>query len=101
MDLDGILRELHEERRWLDTIIAALEAASRSPDGQFVDLLGRGLRGGPASSLAVRLGSAKRREMERLARRVLRKAKTGARKPRSRPSAVLRFPRSRRETRAA
>jgi hypothetical protein len=36
-NVNRLLKELHEKKRWLDVLIQALEAAEVSPDHQLID----------------------------------------------------------------
>ncbi|HZS52388.1 MAG TPA: hypothetical protein VFA54_16075 [Bryobacterales bacterium] len=72
MDLPRVLRELYTERRCLETIIAALEIISRSPDERVGAALVAHLRNSGWDGSMLRLGQSEKRELTRLARRVCR-----------------------------
>ncbi|GEM_PF-4889370 len=72
MDLPRVLRELYTERRCLETIIAALEIISRSPDERLGAALVAHLRNSRWDGSMLRLGQSEKRELTRLARRVCR-----------------------------
>lgn len=40
-NMNRLLRELHEKKRWLDTMIEGLEAAAGSPHHQLIEKAGR------------------------------------------------------------
>ncbi|MBI3666387.1 MAG: hypothetical protein HY236_09225 [Acidobacteria bacterium] len=70
MDLDRILKELHAERQWLETIISALEVAALSPAEQFTSTLVRELNGERSSRRTLYLGPRKKMHLARLAGQV-------------------------------
>jgi hypothetical protein len=39
-NVNRVLRELHEKKRWLDTMIEGLEAAAGSPDHRLIERAG-------------------------------------------------------------
>ncbi len=41
VDMDQLLKELHEKKRWLDTMIVGLEKAVRSPHHQLIETAAR------------------------------------------------------------
>ena len=73
MDLLGMIDELHAERRWLETLIAAGEVARRSPKPVAQRLL-RELQAAERPGWCARLNHRKRLELLRMAERVLREA---------------------------
>jgi hypothetical protein len=70
MDLPRVLRELYRERRCVETIIAALEIVSRSPDERLGAALVAYLCNSGWDGSMLRLGQSEKRELTRLARRV-------------------------------
>ena len=69
MNLD-ILEELHAEKRWLETMIGALEIASRSPAQRFATTLATSLARGRTGGSALNLGKQQRIQLIRLAGQV-------------------------------
>ena len=69
MDLEKVLKDLHAEKQWLESMIGALETASSSPAHRLIRGLdqslwhGRRVRG-------LRVGSRKKTELARLAQLV-------------------------------
>lgn len=41
VNVDRLLKDLHEKKQWLDTMIVALERAALSPDHQLIEEAGR------------------------------------------------------------
>lgn len=72
MNLPRLLQDLHAEKRWLETMIAALEVASRSPAHRFTGVLVSSLQKGAARGCIVRLNRQKKAELARLAKQVRR-----------------------------
>ncbi len=68
MDISRLLRELHAERRWLECLIGALEAAA--PASEPVQTLASRLYRYGSEGRMVTLGPAKKAELARLARRI-------------------------------
>ncbi len=64
MNLEKILRELHQERRWLQDLIAALELAFHSPAHRLISALSPDGRFSPG---VWRQGGRRRTELSRLA----------------------------------
>lgn len=69
MNLEKVLKDLHAERRWLESIIGALETASSSPAHRLIGSLDQGLRRSRRDS-GWRLGHRQRTELSKLAQLV-------------------------------
>jgi hypothetical protein len=67
MNLPKLLRELHAERQWLETMIGALEVASRSPAHRFTGILVSSIQNGEAGQCILHLRRRKKAELARLA----------------------------------
>ena len=72
MKLTMLLRELHAEKRWLDDVIAALEAAALA--SELAEPLVRRLRHYASRGRVVHLDPKEKAELARLARQVNRAA---------------------------
>lgn len=72
MNLPRLLQDLHEERRWLETMIAALEIASRTPAHRFTGVLISSLQDEELPRCILHLGKQKKAHLARLAERVRR-----------------------------
>ena len=74
MNLTRLLQELHAEKRWLEDMIAALEAAPRSSAPWLVKALVIGLHNSASGGWTVNLAPEKKAELARLASRICRAA---------------------------
>ncbi len=81
VDLDRVLDELHAKKRWLDTVIEALEKAIQSPDHQLLESMANAFANGNQSGPKVDLASPQRARLTRLASEVQR---SGARRRKKR-----------------
>ena len=86
MDLDRVLAELHAKKRWLDTVIEALERAIESPDHQLLESIVNAFANGDQSRPKVDLGPPQRARLTRLATEVQR---SGARRKKKRDAVEL------------
>ena len=86
VDLDRVLDELHAKKRWLDTVIEALERAIESPDHQLLESIVNALANGDQSRPKVDLGPPQRARLTRLATEVQR---SGARRKKKRDPVEL------------
>ncbi|MBI3693738.1 MAG: PAS domain S-box protein [Acidobacteria bacterium] len=92
MKLDILLQELHAERRWLECLITALEAAAHAPD--LAEPLATRLNHIASGGRVGNLPPEKKAELERLARRVRRVATRRSPPPAPGPRLVHRKPRT-------
>ena len=69
MNLERVLRDLHAEKQWLESMIVALETASSSPAHRLILGLDRSLWNGRRAR-GVRIGARKKSELARLAQLV-------------------------------
>ena len=81
LDLDRVLDELHAKKRWLDTVIEALEKAIQSPDYQLLECIANAFANGNQSGPKVDLGPPQRARLTRLASEV---QKSGGRRRKKR-----------------
>lgn len=72
MNLPRLLEDLHAERQWLETMIAALEIASRTPAHRFTGALISSLQDEELPGCILHLGKHKKAQLARLAERVRR-----------------------------
>ena len=72
MNLSKLLQDLHAEKRWLETMIAALEIASRTPAHRFTGVLISSLEEGELPECILHLGKQKKAQLARLAEQVRR-----------------------------
>ncbi|HYM13340.1 MAG TPA: hypothetical protein VEU62_21555 [Bryobacterales bacterium] len=72
MNLPRLLQDLHAEKRWLETMIAALEIASRTPAHRFTGVLISSLEDGELPECILHLGKQKKAQLARLAEQVRR-----------------------------
>ena len=72
VDLDRVLDELHAKKRWLDTVIEALERSIESPDHQLLESIVNAFANGDQSRPKVDLGPPQRARLTRLATEVQR-----------------------------
>ena len=86
VDLDRVLDELHAKKRWLDTVIEALERAIESPDHQLLESIVNAFANGDQSRPKVDLGPPQRARLTRLATEVQR---SGARRKKKRDPVEL------------
>ena len=86
VDLDRVLEELHAKKRWLDTVIEALERAIESPDHQLLESIVNAFANGDQSRPKVDLGPPQRARLTRLATEVQR---SGARRKKKRDPVEL------------
>ena len=86
VDLDRVLAELHAKKRWLDTVIEALERAIESPDHQLLESIVNAFANGDQSRPKVDLGPPQRARLTRLATEVQR---SGARRKKKRDAVEL------------
>ena len=86
VDLDRVLEELHAKKRWLDTVIEALERAIESPDHQLLESMANAFANGDQSRPKVDLASPQRARLTRLATEVQR---SGARRKKKRDPVEL------------
>ncbi len=69
MNLEKVLKDLHAEKQWLESMIGALETASSSPAHRLIRTLDQSLWHG-RSERGLRVGTRKKSELARLARLV-------------------------------
>jgi hypothetical protein len=72
MNLPRLLNDLHAEKRWLETMIAALEITSRTPAHRFTGVLISTLQDGELPECILHLGKQKKAQLARLAQQVRR-----------------------------
>ncbi len=72
VDLDRVLTELYAKKKWLDTVIEALEKAIESPDHQLLESIENAFANGNQSRPKVDLGRPQRAKLTRLATEVRR-----------------------------
>ena len=65
MNLEKVLKDLHAEKQWLESMIGALETASSSPAHRLIRSLTQSRR-----ARGLRVGSRKKSELARLAQLV-------------------------------
>ena len=94
MNLPRLLRDLHAEKRWLETVIAALEIASRSPTQQFAAVLVSSLEAQRWGGRILHLSRSKKAELARLAGQVRRLSGKAIHQGRAANSSVTRQPRA-------
>ncbi len=68
--VERLLEELHAKKRWLDHMIAGLEAAADSPQHRLIAQAAETFQEAGAASPKVDLIQSKRSELQRLAQRV-------------------------------
>ena len=86
VDLDRVLDEFHAKKRWLDTVIEALERSIESPDHQLLESIVNAFANGDQSRPKVDLGPPQRARLTRLATEVQR---SGARRKKKRDPVEL------------
>lgn len=69
-NVDHLLAELHEKKRWLDIMIESLEAAKDSPQHQLIDLAARTFGESSERSPKVDLQTDSKQELAALAKKV-------------------------------
>ena len=69
-NIDHLLAELHEKRRWLDAMIESLETARRSPEHQLLSLAERALGEEAEGIPRADLGPDVQRQLATLAEKV-------------------------------
>ena len=69
-NVDKLLDELLEKKRWLDSMIEALEAAKDSPQHQLIEMAARTFSESSGRSPKVDLQMESKRELAELARQV-------------------------------
>ena len=72
VDIDLLLNELHTKRKWLDTVIAGLESAIKSPDHRLIESLSAVYSHGHNGCPKVDLRSRHQAKLSRLASSVRR-----------------------------
>ena len=72
INIDLVLNELHAKRKWLDTVIAGLESALRSPDLRLIESLSATYSNGDSGRPRVDLRSRQQVKLSRLASEVRR-----------------------------
>jgi hypothetical protein len=66
-NINHLLKELHSKKKWLDTMIAGLEAAVDSPHIKLVEAADRALSSSPNGGPKVDLGPGEAQELAELA----------------------------------
>ena len=74
VNIDLLLNELHAKRNWLDTVIAGLESAIRSPDHRLIESLSTAYSNGARGRPKVDLRPRQQANLSRLASKVQRHA---------------------------
>ena len=69
MNLNKVLKDLHAEKQWLESMIGALETASSSPAHRLIRSLNQSLWHG-RRACGLRVGPRKKSELARLAQLV-------------------------------
>lgn len=69
-NVDRLLEELHEKKRWLDTMIEGLEAAKNSPQHRLIEMAAVVFSDAAAGLPKVDLEMDSKRRLTALARRV-------------------------------
>ncbi len=72
VDIDLLLNELHAKRKWLDTVIAGLEAAIQSPDHRLIESLSAAYSNGDNGRPKVDLRSRQQAKLSRIASQIRR-----------------------------
>lgn len=81
-NVDELLEELLEKKRWLDTMIAGLEAAKESPQHQLIEMVAEKFASAGGRGPKVDLKSDSKQELAKLAKRVGHPGRRkGARRP--------------------
>ncbi|MEZ5366793.1 MAG: hypothetical protein R2748_31755 [Bryobacterales bacterium] len=69
-EVESLLRDLHERRRWLDMMIQGLEAAVESPEHRLIALAQEAFEDGQTAVHSMELGRGKRATLVSLAQSV-------------------------------
>lgn len=77
MNLEKVLKDLHAEKQWLESMIGALETASISPAHRLIRSLDHSLWHGRRAR-GLRLGPRKRTELSKLAEMVDKGCRNGS-----------------------
>lgn len=69
-NVDHLLAELHEKKKWLDMMIESLETAKDSPQHRLIDLAAKTFEESSATSPRVDLQKTSKQELAALAKKV-------------------------------